>query len=436
MQEQAATTLGFGEPTRIDRSLCERVRGLVGSEILKIAAEIRRLVASGREVCNLTVGDFDPRQFPIPESLLEGIREALASGETNYPPSNGLRPLREAVADYVAREWGARYPVDSVLIASGARPILYAAYRCVVEPGDKVVYPVPSWNNNHYSWISGAEGVALATHASDGFMPTLDQLAPHLSTARMIVLNSPLNPTGTVIGRAPLRKILEALVEENARRDAAGRPCLFLLHDQVYASLVFGDAEHVMPAALVPECAPWVVSLDGISKSLAATGLRVGWVLAAPEFVARMNNLIGHIGAWAPRAEQVAVAGFLADAPAHREFREAMDRRVQQRLDALYRGFTAMKQRGYPVDCIEPQGAIYLSLRLDLLGRRLDGAVLDTNEKIRGALLDRAGIAVVPFQAFGLSEDTGWFRLSVGAVSPADIDQALPRLQAMLDGLG
>ena len=251
----------------------------------------------------------------------------------------------------------------------------------------------------------------------------------------MIVINSPLNPTGTVIGEPQLRAILEAVVCENARRSRAGHPHLFLLHDQVYASLVFGDAKHHLPVSLVPESAPWVVTLDGISKSLAATGLRIGWVLAAPEFTARMANLIGHIGAWAPRPEQVAAAGFLADAQAMAGFRDEMNRRVQERLEALSCGFKRMKERGYPVDCIDPQGAIYLSLHLNLIGRKLKGETLDSNEKIRQALLDHAGIAVVPFQAFGLQEDTGWFRLSVGAVSVEDIEQALPRLQQLLDGL-
>jgi len=435
MVDNTVSSVAFGEPTLVDNSICERMRGLVGSEILKIAADIRKLVAAGHEVCNLTVGDFNSDYFPIPASLLSGIQTALDDGETNYPPSNGLLPLREAVSDYVAREWGVRYPIESILIASGARPILYAAYRCVVEPGDKVVYPVPSWNNNHYSWISGADGVCLPTRVEDGFMPTLDLLAPHIQTARLIAINSPLNPTGTVIGERQLTGILEAVVEENLRRTAARRPHLFLLYDQVYASLVFGDARHHFPVALVPESAPWVVTLDGISKSLAATGLRVGWVLAAPEFVERMNNLIGHIGAWAPRAEQVAVARFLADATAMETFRREMNDRVQLRLNALYRGFMQMKERGYPVECIDPQGAIYLSLRLNLVGRSLHGATLDTNEAIRQALLDHAGIAVVPFQAFGLKEESGWFRLSVGAVSPAEIDEAMPRLCKLLDGV-
>lgn len=435
MQPQTLSTLDFGKQDLVDRSLSDSVRGLVGSEILKIAAGVRELIASGRPVCNLTVGDFNPKLFPIPDALLQNLQRALASGETNYPPSNGLMALREAVVEFTARRWGARYPIESVLIASGARPILYGAYRSVINPGDKVVYPVPSWNNNHYIWVSGAEGVALPTRPEDGFMPTLDQLKPHLSEARMICLNSPLNPTGTVIAESQLRAIVEAVVEENRKRTASGRRHLFLLHDQVYSLLVFGSNRHIMPVSLVPEAAPWVISLDGISKGFAATGLRVGWLLAAPELTARMQNLLGHVGAWAPRAEQVAMAEFLRDTPAVDAFLATMNERVQERLDALYRGFNEMRDRGYPVECIQPQGAIYLSLRLDLIGRNLGGVKLESNEVIRKVMLDRAGMAVVPFQAFGLEEDSGWFRLSVGAVSCADIDEALPRLRRVLDDL-
>ena len=435
MPQETISTLNFGERAVVDASLSASVRGLIGSEILKIASDVRKLKAAGERVCDLTVGDFNSRYFPIPDALLTGVRQALEEGHTNYPPSDGVLELREAVADYVATEWGVRYPLESILIGSGARPILYGAYRCVVNPGDKVIYPVPSWNNNHYTWISGAEGVAVPTRPEDGFMPTLGQLEPHLGDARLLCLNSPLNPTGTVIDESTLRSILEAVVVENARRTREGQPHLFVLHDQVYASLVFGENRHHLPTAVVPESAPWVISLDGISKGFAATGLRVGWLLAAPELTRRMKNLLGHVGAWAPRAEQVALARFLRDAAAVREYRTRMNRRVRQGLEALYDGFTTMKAGGYPVECITPQGAIYLSLRLDLIGRSFAGQTLDSNEAIRKLLLERARVAVIPFQAFGLDEDSGWFRLSVGAVSLEDIEQALPRLRKLLDEL-
>jgi aspartate aminotransferase len=265
-------------------------------------------------------------------------------------------------------------------------------------------------------------------------MPTLEQIAPHLGDARMLCINSPLNPAGTVIDPEELQAITRAVVEENDRRTRAGKPHLFLLHDQVYGALVFGGSKHVHPVSLVPEAAPWVISLDGVSKAFAATGLRVGWVLAAPAVVARMKDLVGHMGAWAPRPEQVAFAEFLSDEAACREFHSDMKARVQERLDALHAGVMRLRSEGLPVDCVHPQGAIYLSLHLDVIGKSLNGVRLETNEELRKALLERAGLAVVPFQAFGLKEDTGWFRLSVGAVTLQDIEQAFPRLRRLLSG--
>ena len=122
--QETMQTLDFGDPETVDASLSESARGLVGSEILRIAGEIREMVRNGAKVCNLTVGDFDSRQFPIPRPLLAAIQDALTAGETNYPPSDGVLALREAITEFVAREWGARYPLESVLVASGARPIL------------------------------------------------------------------------------------------------------------------------------------------------------------------------------------------------------------------------------------------------------------------------------------------------------------------------
>lgn len=433
MTNKTMTELTFGPKGSVDASLSDLARGLVGSEILKIAAAIRAMIAEGKPVCNLTVGDFNPRYFPIPDLLMEEIRKAFAAGETNYPPSDGMPALRRAAADYTARAFGVRYPVEGVLIASGARPILYSAYRCALDPGDTVVYPAPSWNNNHYVWLAAAKGVCIAARADNGFQPALADIEPHLGTARLIALNTPLNPSGTTIEPAALAAIAQAVVDENARRAKRGAKSLFLLFDQVYGSLVFGGRRHEHPAALVPEVAPWTITVDGISKGLAATGLRVGWVLAAPETTARMRDLVGHMGAWAPRPEQVAVAAFLGNEAAVDAFKREMAARVEQRLDALYGGFEALRRDGYPVRCVPPQGAIYLSLQMDVVGRAFDGAPIATNEDVRKILLDHAGLAVVPFQAFGLKEDTGWFRLSIGAVTLDDIADVFPRVRAVLD---
>ena len=426
-----ALDLTFPDPAAADAGLSSLARSVVGSEILKIAAQIRAMQAAGAEVCNLTVGDFNPAHFPIPEALLEGTRKALAEGQTNYPPSDGVLPLREAVVRFYERELGLRYPVASVLVVGGARPLLYGAYRTLVDPGDTVVYPVPSWNNNHYANLSGAKAIELPVAADHNFFPVLDQIAPHLAEARLLCLNSPLNPTGTMIDPAQLKAITEAVVAENARRARTGARPLYFVYDQVYWTLTFGT-KHENPVSLVPESAPHVLLLDALSKAFCATGLRVGWGLMDPAIRARMADILGHVGAWAPKAEQLATAALLDDPATVHAFRSTFLPAVKARLDALHGAFMSMKAEGLPVDAIAPQGAIYLSARFDLAGRTLRGMAIRTNEDIRQLLLQHAGLAIVPFQAFGLAEDSGWFRLSVGAVSLADIEAMIPRLRALL----
>ena len=433
--QETLASLDFGDAARLDGSLSGVARGLMGSEILKIAAEIREIVRAGGAVCNLTVGDFNAKYFPIPAGLKTRIEAALEAGETNYPPSDGVLALRQTVARRFAKDWGVTYPLASVVIAGGARPILYATYQCVLDPGDAVVYGVPSWNNNHYAWLGSAKKVELPTGEKEGFHLTPEQVQPHLAQAQLICLCSPSNPTGTVIDPERLRAITQAVVEENKRRDREGRRNVFLLFDQVYAALIFGEARHVHPVALCPEVAPYTISLDAISKQFAGTGLRVGWMLAPPPIAARVRDYLGHVGAWAPRPEQVAVAGFLDDDEAVAAWRREMSARVNERMQAIYDGFMELKRAGYPVDCVPPQGAIYLSVHLNLVGRKLDGNPIASNEEIRQVVLNEARVAVVPFQAFGLPDETGWFRISVGAVSMDEIRDAFPRMRRLLDRL-
>lgn len=414
----------FGEPAAIEASLSDLARGVVGSEILKIAAQIRGLVANGEKICNLTVGDFDPKVFPIPESLLAGIQKALRDGHTNYPPSDGVPTLREAIARFYKTGLGLDYPVESVLVTGGARPLLYGSYRTILDPGDVAVYPVPSWNNNHYGYLMGAKKVEIAVRPEDNFFPTPEQIRPVLGSARLLLINSPLNPCGTVIDPAQLEAISKLAVEENRRRAKTRSKALWMVYDQVYWQLTFGDARHATPVGLVPEMAPFTVMLDAASKSFCGTGLRVGWGVMPPEMRQKMADILGHVGAWAPKAEQIAVAALLDDADGMRRFLETMRAHVRERLDLLSDGFRAMKKDGYPVDTMSPQGAIYLSAKVAVPG--------NSNEDTRKLLLERAGFAVVPFQAFGLKEESGWFRLSVGAVSTDEIRACFPRLRDIL----
>lgn len=408
---------------------------LAGSEILKISGEIRAIVAEGHAVANLTVGDFNPREFRIPATFEARIERALRSGETNYPPSDGILALRQAIV-HLYREWlGLEYETDSILVSGGARPVIYAAYRALVDPGDVVVYPVPSWNNNHYCHLVGARGVQVHCRADEAFLPTRDLIAPHLRDARLLALNSPLNPTGTAFDRETLSDICDLVLEENARRGPNERP-LFVLYDQVYWMLTFGDTRHFDPVSLRPEMSDYTIYVDGISKPFAATGLRVGWTAGPPDVVRKMAAIVGHMGAWAPRPEQIATADFLCARDEIDAYHAVMKDEVKTRLEILFDGMEALRSEGMPVEVIPPMGAIYLSVRFAVNGMQdQHGETLETNEDIRRYLLRKAGVAVVPFQAFGSSEENGWFRISVGAVSKSECAAIFARLRTALQPL-
>lgn len=403
------------------------------STILEIAGEVREMLARGEQVLNLTVGDFRPDQFPIPARLRDLIIEALREGETNYPPVPGMKELRESVRELIRDDLGLDYPVEGIFVGGGARPLIYAGFMATVDPGDEVLYPIPSWNNHHYVGLAGARGIPLSVEAGKNFHIDRSDVERHLGTARLIVLNSPLNPTGTCISRSALQGVSEAVVEENERRAKSGERPLFLIYDQVYNTLTFDGARHFTPVGLVPEIAPYAILVDAVSKGLAGTGLRVGWAAGPPAIVAKMTSMAGHFGAWAPRPEQIATARFLRDRAALHEHRRTMNEKLSARLNVLHEGFRAMREAGLPVEHIEPQGAIYLSVRFAVAGRTLGGRRIESDEDLRSALLREAGFAVIPFGAFGFEGADGWVRVSVGAVSVREIREGLDRVRRLLE---
>jgi aspartate aminotransferase len=420
------------------RGLSHMASSMVGSSILKVANEIRALKERGIDVADMTVGDFSPAEFPIAPIFSRYLVEAIEEGDTNYPPSAGEHDLREAVKEHFLDTMGLDYPLEGICIVSGGRPSLYSTYRLLVDPGELVLFPVPSWNNHNYRDTCQVRVRGIQARPEDAFQPTVDLLAPHAREARLIVLNTPQNPSGGVMRREEVERFGHFLVEENDRRKASGEKPLYLLYDQIYSLLTFPGFTHYSPVQLVPECAPYVIHADGISKGFCATGLRCGWLVAPPAVARKVVALGTHVGAWAPRPVQVATARWLRDRDSWQSWHETMLEDTRSRLDELHHGIQAMKADGLPVDSIEPQGAIYISVRFGLVGmRRPTGKVLENNEDIRSYLLQEAAFAVVPFSAFGVEEhdEDGWSRASVGAISHEGIRAALPRLRAAMEAL-
>jgi len=408
---------------------------LIGSEIIKIGNEVNDMIRKGEQICNLTIGDFTPSIFPIPEQLRDNITASYAAGHTNYPPANGTLDLRTAAADFLRQRLGLDYSPNDLLVAGGSRPLIYATYLALVDPGDKVVFPTPSWNNNHYCHLSGAEAVMVETLPENNFMPTAAELAPHLRGATLLALCSPLNPTGTMFTQQGLLEICDLVVAENQRRQPGEKP-LYLLYDQIYWMLTFGDAQHFDPVSLRPELRDYTIYIDGISKCLAATGVRVGYAFGPAVVIDKMKAILGHVGAWAPKAEQMATAAYLANDAAVDEFIPTFKDKLQRSLTTLYDGLQDLKAQGYPVDAVVPMGAIYLTTKLDVLGKTTPaGQQLTTTKELTSYLISEARLALVPFSAFGTSDTAPWYRMSVGGASLESIEAALPRLRAALDAL-
>lgn len=408
---------------------------LVGSEIIRIAGEVNEMIRSGASICNLTIGDFNPAEYPIPAELRAGIAKAYDQGHTNYPPADGVPQLREAVIKFIQKRLGLKYDANELLVAGGSRPLIYTVFLALVDPGEKVVFPVPSWNNNHYCNLVGAEACMVETKSNNNFMPSVKEIEPHLQGAVLLSLCSPLNPTGTVFSKKDLKDICDLVIAENKRRGKGEKP-LYLMYDHIYWMLTFGEVQHYDPVSLCPEIRDYVLYIDGISKSFAATGVRVGYAYGPELVIAKMKSILGHIGAWAPKAEQVATAAFLNNGAAVDAYMRDLKVKIKKSMDLLHDSLEQLGKEGFEVSVIAPQGAIYLTAKFNLIGRKTpEQDILITARDINSYLIKNAGLAMVPFSAFGAADNKPWFRLSVGGCSYVEIEAMIPRLRKALAAL-
>lgn len=407
---------------------------LVGSEIIKIGNQVNDLKAEGAEIANLTIGDLNSNIYPIPARLKEEINTAYQNNLTNYPPANGLLSLRKSISEDLKKRWNLDYSTNEVLVAAGSRPLIYATFKTIVDDGDKVVYPIPSWNNNHYAYLSHAQKIEVETSKENNFLPTAEDLKPHLEGAVLLALCSPLNPTGTMFSKEQLSEICELVINENAKRGEDEKP-LYLMYDQIYAMLTFGE-EHFNPVSLFPELKKYTIFVDGTSKCFAATGVRVGWSFGPAEIIDKMKALLTHVGAWAPKPEQEAVAVFLAETESVDSFVDDFKGKISESLQVLHDGIQNMKSKGLDVESIKPMGALYLTINLNYIGKiTSDGKKINNSTDLVFYLINEAGVALVPFSAFGNSSEIPWFRASVGGLSLNEIEKMLPRLESALKQL-
>jgi aspartate aminotransferase len=419
----------------VNQKVSKMAENLIGSEIIKLAGEVKAKMEQGEKIYNLTIGDFNPKLFSIPSELKEEIIKAYNNDETNYPAANGIQELREAVSRFLHTREGLEYPASQILISGGARPLIYAVYQTLIDPQDKVLFPVPSWNNNHYTHLSHGQQIIIQTTAENKFMPTAADIKPHISEANLVAVCSPLNPTGTTFTEQGLKEICDLIIEENKKRGSSRKP-VYLLYDQIYWTLTHGDTFHVDPVTLCPDIKNYTIYIDGISKAFAATGVRVGWAFGPQKIIDKMKSILSHVGAWSPKAEQVATANYLNNDNAIDTYLASFKRDISKRLDAFYEGMIKLKSEGFDVDAIAPEAAIYLTVNFNLVGKKTEeGSVLETTADVTRYLLEEAKLAIVPFNAFGADKDSTWYRLSVGTSVYEEITTLFEQLKAALSKL-
>lgn len=395
--------------------------GIIGSEIIKISQQIKE-ISKTKKVANLTIGDFDSTKYPIPQRLKDSIKEKYDNGLTNYPLSQGELSLRNAVSENLKSTYDLDYSPEEILIGGGVRPLIYTVYKTTVNPGDSVMYPVPSWNNNHYCFLHGAQKIEIECTPENSFYPTGDDIVKNMKdNTSLVSICSPQNPTGRIIPSDTLRDICYAIVSENnLRKTQVGSRPVYLFFDQIYSELTGIDNSFTHPLYVCPEIRDYLICADGVSKSLNATGIRVGWLFAPKEVVGKLTEIFSHIGAWAPKPEQNAVAELLSkfddDYQSHILNVLTQYKDVTTKICEL---FEELKTTGFNVDYQTPEGGIYISVYLGYVN-----SFSDTEDYIK-FLIDKCGLGIVPFEYFGSKSNKGWFRISIGNVNHDNIEDIL-----------
>jgi aspartate aminotransferase len=399
---------------------------IIGSEIIKISQQIKE-ISKTKSVTNLTIGDFNSVVWPIPNSLRDHIKECYDEDLTNYPNSQGEINLRESVSKHIQHQFNVDYSPEEILIGGGVRPLIYTVYKAIVNPNDEVIYPVPSWNNNHYSFLHGAVKTEIECSPENSFFPTSTQIKEKIrNNTSLICICSPQNPTSRIINPEELKKICELVVSENEYRKTEDLRPLYFFFDQIYSDLSRFET-FVHPLTLCPEVKEYLICVDGISKSLNATGVRVGWLFGPKDVVGKMTEILSHIGAWAPKAEQHAVSRFIDN-----NYQEYLNHIQYVRNEyelitmKICDKFDELKEKGFRVDSQRPEGGIYVSVYLDYVN-----SFSSTAEYI-SFLINECGLGIVPFEYFGSKENKGWFRISVGNICELNLDAVVDKIEGAI----
>ena len=397
---------------------------IVGSEIIKISQQIKE-IAKTKSVSNLTIGDFNSKLWPIPSKLREHIQDAYEWDLTNYPNSQGELELRESVSKHIKHQFNVDYSPEEILIGGGVRPLIYTVYKSTVNPGEGVIYPTPSWNNNHYCFLHKAEKQEIECLPENSFFPTVEDVKNKLrDNTSLVCICSPQNPTGRVINSEILKGICQVIVDENnIRKNQAYTRPLYLFFDQIYSDIT-KEGLFIHPLTLCPEIKDYLICADGISKSLNATGVRVGWLFGPKDIIGKMTEVLSHIGAWAPKPEQRALDVYIRedyeDYISHINY---VTKEYEYISDKICGKLEELKTKGFNVDCQKPDGGIYVSVYLDYVHS------FSSTEEYISFLINTCGLGIVPFEYFGSKNNKGWFRISIGNVAELNLDSIIKTIE-------
>ncbi len=391
-----------------------RVAGVAESATLAIDAKAKALKAAGEDVIGFGAGEPD---FPTPAHIVEAAVEACRDPRNHrYSPVAGLPELRQAVADKTRRDTGYEIAPAQVLVTNGGKHAIYNAFATLLDPGDEALLPAPYWTTYPEAVaLAGGVPVVVPTDDATGFRATVDQLeAARTERTKLLVFVSPSNPTGAVYSRDQIEAVGRWAAEHG----------IWVVTDEIYEHLVYGGAENHSLPVVVPEMADTCVVVNGVAKTYAMTGWRVGWVVGPKDVIAAAANLQSHATSNVANVSQrAALAALTGDLSAVHEMRSVYDLRRRRILGLL---------RDIPgITCEEPEGAFYAFPSFkDVLGRDIAGRTPTTTLELAGLILDEAKVAVVPGEAFGAP---GYMRLSY-ALGDDDLVEGVTRIAKLLAG--
>ncbi len=390
------------------QGISARAAAVPGSATMEITAMANRLRAAGEPVIGYGAGEPD---FPTPVHIVEAAQAAAADPRNHhYTPAGGLLELREAVVTKTKRDSGYDVAADQVVITNGGKHAIYAACQVLLDPGDEVLLPAPYWVTYPETIkLAGARPVLLPTTVDSGFQVTVDQLErARTPQTKMLIFVSPSNPTGAVYAPERIRAIGEWAVEHG----------IWVMTDEIYEHLVYGDVGFASMPVEVPELAALCVVVNGVAKSYAMTGWRVGWLIApapvAAAAVRLQSHMTSNVANVTQQATLAAITGPQQSVSDMRAIFDARRRRMYQMLGAMD-----------GIECIEPMGAFYAFPSVaGLLGRDLGGATAKTSLELSAIVLEQIKVAFVPGEAFGAP---GYARFSF-ALADDDLVEGLERL--------